>query len=307
MKAIIERSQDDGEVLVELKFQLFLFVPTPPGPKTVRKVLELYLERWPDRLQHYRATSVGASTSEWNPKSQETFFSSELPKLRVGRHWGYQFTDGKDTKSQQLQIHGFRPVTEPDSASFYRFDFAYDIDPQRVLEFCTEVLKVIPACIEGRLGYYFQGLPRRGAEESFGKILGLAKRYWAVDVRDFETTMYYVKDGIKGVSWGTIVGKELVAAHPKPIQQAREVAHATYEVNGNMLFLADEAPILGDVEAGESLAPYEQIALALKALQIPDHEEFVYGAGDWDEEATQAWLERFTSPTWKARVSGSGA
>src|SRR6267142_671655 len=96
---LVEFAPDDGTgvPLAELKQHVLLFVESPPGPKTVRQVLELYFQTWGDPFVKYASTAFGSGSSEWADQARLRFITKELPRLRKHVDWGYSFSDGRKT------------------------------------------------------------------------------------------------------------------------------------------------------------------------------------------------------------------
>src|SRR5947207_3036171 len=118
MSPLVKFSPDDptGVPLAELKQHLLLFTASPPGPKTARRVLDLYFDMWGDPFVKYASTAFGSGPSEWNKPDRQRFLSSELPQLRQHVDWGYSFSDGRKTDSWMLMFHGYRPFTDAGKA-----------------------------------------------------------------------------------------------------------------------------------------------------------------------------------------------
>src|SRR5262249_23120656 len=95
-----------GFSLVELKKHLLLYETSPPGPKTVKKVLDLYFDTWGDPFVEYAPTAAGFGSSAWDAGARRHFFEQELPDLRKHVKWGYSFGDGRKSNSWRLMFHG---------------------------------------------------------------------------------------------------------------------------------------------------------------------------------------------------------
>src|SRR5262249_53898878 len=129
--------------LAELKQHLLLFVESPPGPKTARAVYELYFRTFGDRFRSYASTSAGRLLRPWSPGARRDFESHELTNLRQHEDWGYVFADDQKVDSWLFMFHGYRPFSEAGKASFYRFEFDWQVPSARLLEFALQVLKRI--------------------------------------------------------------------------------------------------------------------------------------------------------------------
>ena len=285
-----------GHPIAELKQHVLLYVDTPPGPKTARQVLDLYFSIWGEPFKKYASTAMGAGDEPWSPTTRSRFFRDELPELRQRAHWGYSFSDGQVLDSRMLMFHGYGKFTEPDKASFYRFEFEWNVEPERIKQFACGLLDIVE-CLSGTAGYVFQGRPRGSkARSSFNEIYALGRRYWGVEVQDLDSTLKHARQGYKCVSWLTMIGAKL-AAGSDAITTAQGVAYAHEQRRGGWLLQAAATPSIGDRNRFEPMDGYVALATALEPLQMPTHEAFGDGTGSrWTEQNTLAWLRRFTHP-----------
>ncbi len=291
-------SEDTSMVpIAELKQHLIFYLDSPPGPKTVRQVLELYFDSWGHRFVEYSSTAFGSLMQPWNSQVRKQFENNELPDLRKARDWGYAFSDGRGPDSWMLMFHGYKPFSEAKKASFYRFEFDWDVDTDALNNFTIGLLNIIN-CVSGNGGYVFQGQPRGpNSRNSFNQIFSWAKRYWGVEVQDLDLTVQYMLDSFKCVNWLTIIGGNLAKTNPKVISDAKKAAYQSIEINDNFLFQASEMPLLGDRNRKEILEGYVALSKALEPIQVVNHDSYgnEFGSG-WDEESTNAWIRRFTEP-----------
>ena len=147
---------DDGSPLIELKMGLVLYLEHAPGPAKARAVYDLYLSHCGDRVRVYRSTKVSSPLKKWDRDARHRFENEELPNLRQQDHWGYVFSDKELVDSWLFMFHGYRPASEPRKASFYRFDFDWQVDLTFILTFARQLVELVP-CLSGFGGYYFQG------------------------------------------------------------------------------------------------------------------------------------------------------
>ena len=295
---LVEFAPDDGTgvPLAELKQHVLLFVESPPGPKTVRQVLELYFQTWGDPFVKYASTAFGSGSSEWADQARLRFITKELPRLRKHVDWGYSFSDGRKTDSWMLMFHGYPPFTESGKTSFYRFEFDWQVEAKRLKNFAIDLVDVV-TCISGYVGFAFQGRPRSFACSSFNQVFAWARRYWGVEAQDLDVTVNHMAEAFKCVNWITIIGERLRQHNPGAVDLARSAAYAHESRSGGMLFQASDKPMLGDRNKREVLRGYVALAEALKELQVKNHGAFGEGSGSrWTEESTNAWLRRFTEP-----------
>lgn len=294
MNPIIEMTDDpkDPIPLVELKQHLVIFVEEPPGPVSARRVYDLYLRNCGDLFRIYKTTFEGPLAQDWDRAARERFERDELPVLRQTVDWGYGFSDDKPRDSWLFMFHGFRPTEIPEKASFYRFEFDWDVDPAFLRSFARQMSHEVEF-LSGYAGFFLQGRPHSEYEtESFDRIFALAMRFWGCEVVDVELTAAEMTKGYKCVNWLTLIGEPLRSKFPEQIARARDVAYGSEESRHGVLLQASERPLLGDRNRMVDMEGYAKIAEALLPLQIKDHAEFY---GDlWTEQKTMAWLRRFT-------------
>lgn len=283
---------NDGIPLLELKQGLVLYVEDPPNPAQAKLVYDHYIRHCGARIRIYRSTAQGSEINRWDQSAQMDFERRALPNLRKRNEWGYAFSDDKKVNSRLFMFHGFRPHTQTGKASFYRFDFDWNVDLKFLRDFTDELISLIPS-LSGFAGYYFQG--RAGllyASQSFDKMFSLAMRYCGIEAHNLDVTVNYMLEGYKCVNWLTIIGDKFRKANPEAVEKAKDVAFDYSETQYAVLLQADQMPRFGDRNRGETLDGYVAIAKALLPLQITEHAAF--GGKRWTDENTIEYIRRFT-------------
>jgi len=295
MNPIIEMTKDknDHVPLVELKQHLVIYVNNPPGPKSARRVYDAYIDFCGDIFKIYKSTFPCAALKKWTPSTRYQFEQNILPELRKRKEWGYGFSDDKSQDSKLFMFHGFRPYQQPNLASFYRFEFDWQVNSDFLRGFAEHLSVEIPF-LSGYGGYFLQGRPSKYRADSYSRIWALVRRFWGCEVADIEVTAAQMKKGYKCVSWLTMIGEPFHAEFHQEIAKAKSVAYDLSESRFGILLQAAERPVLGDRNRNEDLEGYIEIAKALLPLQCSSHEPF--GNNLWTEENTMAWLRRFTHP-----------
>lgn len=294
MNPILEMTSDPNEPipLVELKQQLVIFVENPPGPKSARMVYDTYLRHCGDIFKVYKSTFPYAMLDEWNNESKRNFEEEQLPNLRQYSDWGYGFSDNKAVDSWLFMFHGFRPFREPDCASFYRFEFDWQVEPRFLRKLTEDLINQVPL-LSAYAGYFIQWRPSSNYElASLDRSFAYAMRDWGCEMVDVQLTAKEMKHGYKCVNWLTVIGEPLRAKSPTAVEHAKSVAYDHLETSSATLLQAAERPLLGDRNRLADLDGYVKIATALLPLQIKKHEGF--GGDRWTDENTMKWIRRFT-------------
>jgi len=295
LNPILEMTEDlaDPVPLVELKQHLVLFALDPPGPQSARKVYNAYLNAFGDIFKKFKSTFSGASLKDWTPEARLDFEQRLLPALRSKVDWGYGFSDGKPRDSLLFMFHGFRPFQESNMASFYRFEFDWQVSTGAVLGFAEYLLQEL-SVLSGYGGFFLQGRPgSKYAVASYDRIFALAMRYWGCEAVDIELTAEQMKKGYKCVNWLTIIGEPFRSTFGTEIDKAKSVAFGFIEAPFGTLLQASERPLLGDRNRLANMEGYFSVAKALLPIQITEHKSF--GGNLWTDENTMDWIRRFTS------------
>ena len=293
---LVERTSDPADIfpLLELKQHLVLYLEKPPSASEARFVYETYRDRFGDRIKRYRATTPGSLLMDWDAQARSDFEHRRLPDLRRRADWGYWFWDGKGTDSWQFVFHGFKPVSQAGTASFYRFEFDWAVAPDVLLGLAVELMGQLEFS-SGYGGYSFHGRPSSMYHNlSYNRMFAWAHRYWGVEAQDLDVTVNHVLGGYKCVNWLTMIGEPLRREEPQAVKDASAAAFHSSENRHGVLLLAHSRPLLGDRNRGERLEGYARVAEALLPLQLDTHGAF--SGTRWTDENTMAWMRRFTHP-----------
>jgi hypothetical protein len=281
----------DGSPIVELKVGLVLYVDGPPGPVQARRVYDCYMRRCGQKMVQFCSTFDGL-LRDWNATARNHFESVLLLALRQTTHWGYGFSDRKKLDSWLFMFHGFQPHSEAGKASFFRFDFDWQVDLKFLRDFADEVTDAVP-CLSGFAGYYLQANPKYSVQ-AFNQSFAWAHRYWGAEAASLDVTVNHMLNGFKCVNWLTIIGNALQEKDRPAIDQAKSSAHSFSENKNAVILQAEATPRLIDRHLQEPLGGYASVAQALLPLQTPMHAPF--GGTMWDEDNTMRYLRRFTHP-----------
>lgn len=279
------------EPLYQLKFGLVFYTAYPPGPKRARTVFDLYEGRFPGQIRQYVPTVPGSIPSKWLPTSAQEFRTRRLPALRQRLVWGYGFDDGRNEDAFLFMFHGFRPVTEAGTASFFRFEFPWNVPLADVWRLASDVARLVPF-ENGFGGYFLKPSFTQGA--GYDHMYAICHRFWGVEPWNLEVAIEYVLDGFAGVNWLTLIGESLRSRSPEAVEEAKRVAVSYDETSHGVVLQASDRPLLGDRNRQEPMPGYVAVARALLPLQIKTFGSF--GGARWDEDNSLRHLRRFTHP-----------
>ena len=129
------------------------------------------------------------------------------------------------------------------------------------------------------------------ARRTFAPVLcAVARRFYGVELDYRSSIRISTKDGVKGVNWLTLVSNELLqrigAADEIRSKLSPEVSLEAIE--DGLLFQAGPHPEVGDVNRGERLPLYGEVARLLKPVRARDVWSIYF-----DKAETRRWLDRF--------------
>ena len=278
---------DAGRPSYQLKLSLVFYLDYAPGPKRARRVFDLYMHRFGSRIRIFKSTSSLGPAADWSVNTEEEFHSTYLPSLQKYNDWGYVFSDGNLYDNHLFMFHGYRPFSEPEKASFFRFEWPWNWDTKAISEFAEQIADTIPF-LSGTGGYIISVRPFD--RFAYDRMYALCRRYWGIEAWNLDLTVDFVRQGYKSPSWLTLIGFRLLE-QSRPLPRFGD-AHAGYGVSkSHGLVLRSRAePAFIDQNRGEPCVGEKEIALALLPLQITKHSDF--GGRRWDGK-TMDWLYRF--------------
>jgi hypothetical protein len=148
----------------------------------------------------------------------------------------------------------------------------------------------------GGIGFLLPAAEFSWQEEYESIVYSLAFKLLGVEVDYPLTHSRFLAKGIKGVNWLTILnnqwleaagGLEAVKAHATEIQ--------VHDYRGGAILQAGKVPTYGDAGLDNDLTLYRKIALALKSVQVQEHDG-VHSSGTNDTFNGlnfRRWLSRF--------------
>lgn len=275
----------------ELKFGLVLYTDSPPGPRRAAAVFDLYVGRYPGRLQRHLSTAPGSDIEYWDSNTEQLFRTRLLPNLRKTATWGYAFDDGREIDNHLFMFHGYRPVTQAGKASFFRFEFPWNVDPDEVRRLAVDVATLVPFS-SGFAGWFCK--PSTELVAAYDEMYAVCRRFWGIEAWNLDMTVDYVLDGYLSVNWLTLIGDGLRRRDPEAVAAAERAATWSWSGPHGVILQAGDQPVLGDQNRQEPMPVHQAVAQALAPLQLQQLDTF--GGDKWDEYNSLAWARRFTDP-----------
>jgi hypothetical protein len=180
-------------------------------------------------------------------------------------------------------------------ASSIRILLRPDEDPAVLVRFASWAVTALPLWW-GTAGLFF--VVRQGPPElAWDAIAAAAKRRWAVQITEPVALQWDAVAGLHTVGWLTLVGEELAAT--AGITLDRDIpanAESVYVRRGRfgLVCAAGSAPVHGDVNLRESLAPYRAVNELLEPLLLQATRPWPGAFAR--PELRQAWIGRFGKP-----------
>lgn len=248
--------------------------------------------RWTKQPKTARICPISAgrvpSPGEWLPEHKDGL------SWEFGLHGGEEQHDASDFQVSALgsssisrrlgflQIH--LPLTWPAERS--------SAFPDLVLDLCE---RIKPLSGYGGIGV-LEALDLATRDRFQPAVRSIAERFPGAEVESRTAHTLWLKDGIKGVNWLTILSDRWVqAAGGLDYLRIRlDDDFIFYRYNGGLMIQAGSKPQVGDAQANRWPRHYVTLARVLKKIQITDHRPFhLGGPGRMDQEASMAWLFRF--------------
>ena len=228
----------------------------------------------------------------------------EFAKLFAGPlvgHWGAEFTSRVDDSGAQpnalwLQVSDAAPVRGMERASHIRVLFPEDVSIGAVAALGEWAITRVPLWW-GSAGYLFHHTAGT-MFTAHARIAALAKRYWAVQLLDMTTLQWEALRGMPTVNWLTLIGNEFASSKNDALDDiSTALSHeGVFHRKGpnGVAFAAGTGPVRGDINIGENVQPYVNVARRIEPLLLTDHPP-LFGPFA-KQDVISAWLGRFRAP-----------
>ena len=129
-----------------------------------------------------------------------------------------------------------------------------------------------------------------------GMVATLAERFPGLEIDYPVSHLIWVRAGIKGVNWLTILGDDEIARFGglDALKAALLSTATLHAYGGGMMIQASPMPLIGDRNRQVDVDDYRKVAVALKPIRISTHSGV--GGGGFDRERFERWLARFDQP-----------
>jgi hypothetical protein len=293
----------DGRIAVMIGLLATVFFEN----QLTREVRERVADAAQDYIQliqeHLRWTVPPNAKREHPIGSKHTRLPKDwLPDYPDGESWSFDFHGGDTAKSASaFHIRGFgSQYTDHAGLGYLHISFpllwfaepSASTFPDYVLKLCQKIRPLSGyagvGVLESHDGY---------AQDKFQPVVReIAARFPGLEIEARVEHLLYLRAGIKGVNWLTILGDRWLneLGGLDQLRAGLDESFGYYPYEGGVILQAGPKPQIGDAQANRWPKHYVTLAKALKKIQIKDHRPFHFGGpGRMNQEASKAWLFRF--------------
>ncbi|HYO65438.1 MAG TPA: type VI immunity family protein [Archangium sp.] len=297
--------QDDkGRIVVQVGLRATVYFANAHLPQT-RDAVIACIERFQSLFGPHLRWVAHPKSGKMYPRD-----SSRVPSLRTwmaqrasNQAWEYYTHGGEQPEAaSHFLIEAFGP---PDwEQALGHLSFALPLTwfadhsgkfPDLVLEICNHL-----SPIHGYGGF--------GVMESFDigvasvfqpAVYAFTRRFPGLEVDRPVSHARYLKQGIKGINWLTLVGERFL---PKiggvaGLRTTLGDDISIREYAGGVLIQAGPRPRMGDANDGRTPEPYRRVANALRPIRVETVGSLHYAGGNrFTRETSDEWLRRFDDP-----------
>jgi hypothetical protein len=164
--------------------------------------------------------------------------------------------------------------------------------PEFVLNWCE---KIKP--LHGYGGIGILESPEYSVAQNYEKeVYALAKRFPGLEVDYPDVHVLYLRGGIKGINWITIMDEKWVEmlGGEKLLKSKLDTNFKIYGYSQGIAIQAGKNPEIGDVNRNLDPKYYRKLSKVSSSIRIKNHKRF-HGITGFGPEETQAWIDRFDS------------
>jgi hypothetical protein len=206
--------------------------------------------------------------------------------------------EGITLSTTTLEIADLATVLGLERASYIRILFGDRITSSKIATLANWTINNLPVWW-GSAGWLFNHSGGRNYP-AFSKIAAQAKRYWGVQIQDSTALQWDALRGMPGINWLSLIGNEFAASHDLDLDPLVARISATGGTvfhrwgHAGVVIAAGPMPLTGDVNTGEEIGAYFQVAESIAPLLLEEHTPLTGPFGR--PEVMKAWLSRFTDP-----------
>ena len=221
------------------------------------------------------------SSAEERRQEYSMLFGSGETAEEVGP-WGFDYWL---LEHEPNQFAGYFQVNLP-------FELGRD-EPERLAALVGALADVLPFR-SGHAGFGLQLDEGDDSDERDQWARGWCGRNLGVSARDLIGSVGGVTQGIRNVSWITLVDEQLLSrlGSVEDVQKQLGSEVVLEQRRFGVMIRAGHAPVLGDVNRQEDLSLYKRVDAVLRPIRIETHPPF---PGFTDED-TNDWLARLDEP-----------
>ena len=273
----------------------------PERRRAIREVIQQYVALAKDGLRWLMPTKKGARRIDVSTVA--TALDANLASIEdSGDSWELHLHGGEQPEAaSDLGIDVFlrarwEQEPPPNQLSYvsFRFPLLWFADkkpgfPSFVLRACEQ--------LEPLHGYGGIGLitaaDRFLASHFTDMVVSLAERFPGLEIDYPVSHLIWVRAGIKGVNWLTILGEGEIARFGglDTLKAALPSTATVHAYRGGLMIQASPMPQIGDRNRQVDVDDYRKVAVALKPIRISTHSGV--GGGGFDRERFERWLARF--------------
>ena len=274
---------------------------TEEGREAVAHCFEQYLELYRDEVR-WAMDPDSAAWHEFDRRPVATPREWFAEGRGENDQWAFQYHGGEtEDEASHFQVHGLgaRKWQSDAHGQLSYFSAALPMTwfadhegsfPKVVLDWCRTLR---PLHGYGGIGI-LESLDTGVAQQNEQTVYGMARRFPGLEVDHPLSHVLFLKQGIKGVNWLTILGDQWVEQLGGVAALKVELGEpfTVHEYPGGVMIQAGPKPQLGDVNRQQEIPEYRELARVLKSIRIQEHRRFQERTG-FDPEKTLEWLARF--------------
>ncbi|MER8433108.1 type VI immunity family protein [Mesorhizobium caraganae] len=299
------------EVALKIMLDLTVYL-VGPTERTFEYLVDLYESTCPaNRLLQFKIAELPLWSSVADPMLtmhgraaadaglRRPYFEATRRRIRQGRAFEAQYWDGMEIDvprgSWSFNCQAMH-IRDEGLFAFARVLLPLDTDLNVLLDTAIAIAENVPLH-SGHGGLVFVYEPLL-LEDAFDAIYTRARRFWGVDIEHMNGTLPLIRNGIKGVNWITMIGRDFASA-PEIRAALGNLGESDVTVAQRKqatTLVAGPHPVICDQNRPDSSSnPYAAVANVLAPLFLTEHPDFP-GERFAEKGNTMGWIRRFLDP-----------